>query len=176
MYWRLGSLDDTGTLLWNRTLAEQSLFRFNQGVGRVCLDFWPIAGLKADSNAQGSIYNRYPFSSCAQRAPALFHLSWPGPRGAEATARFEAFAEGIQLAEADIAVSEAVDAHEAELGAELARECRALLVERLWYLHSRDRQDWGKVYFRMDHRDWQELDRRLFECAAKVGAKLGGKK
>jgi hypothetical protein len=176
MYWRLQSLEDAGSLVWNRTLAEQSLFRFNQGVGRVCLDFWPLSRDDGGGSGAGTIYNRFPASSCAQRAPALFYMTWAGPKGAETTVRFEAFSEGIQLAEADIVVSEALDTRAAELGQELADECRKLLVERLWYLHSRDRQEWGKVYFRMDHRDWQELDRRLFECAAKVGAKLGGRK
>ena len=176
MYWRLQNLEDAGSLVWNRTLAEQSLFRYNQGVGRICLDFWNVAnnnpGADRGVNNKFNIYNRFPSSSCAQRAPALFYLTWPGPQGAASTVRFEAFCEGLQLAEADIIVSEALDTHAAELGAELCAECRQLLVDRLWYLHSRDLQMWSRVFYHVDHCDWQQLDRRLLDCAAKVGAKL----
>jgi len=53
------------------------------------------------------LYNRYPFSSCAQRAPSTYHLSWPGPEGAEPTMRFQLLIESIHTAEAMVVAAEA---------------------------------------------------------------------
>jgi hypothetical protein len=167
-YRRIGGHDTAASLIWYRTFPEQSLFCRTKGVGRVCLDFWPVPQLKLDSEYNGSIYNRWPFSSCAQRAPTLMALSWPGPAGAESTVRYELFCEAIQDAEAAIVVSEAMDKQSDELGADLARECRAVLADRLAYARNSDQMEWGKVFFHMNHYGWQDLERRLYDCAAKV--------
>jgi len=146
-----------------------SLFFGKKGVGRVCLDFWPV--LKGPKGMIW-IYNRYPESTCAQRRPSMQKMVWPGPKGAATTIRYEAFLEGIQDAEAVIAVSEAVDRHAAALGDELANECRKVLVDIIRYqTFGRDRTPTRPV-----HHGWQDCSRRLYECAAKAGAKLGAKR
>ena len=50
-------------------------------------------------------------------------MTWAGPHGAETTLRYEAFCEGIQYAEAMIAVSEALDKKQESLGRERTRHC-----------------------------------------------------
>jgi len=170
-YHRIAGHENAATLIWYRTFPEQSLYRGTQGVGRICLDFWPVK--KPDRDGWASLYNRYPHSSCAQRRPSLEKLTWAGPDGARTTVRFEAFCEGIQDAEAAIVLSDAVANHADKLGEELTRQCRTVLIDRLNYCRFWDQMKWAHSYFHMHHWDWQELDRRLYDCASRVGKKLG---
>lgn len=138
----------------------------------MCLDFWRVLP-KGDRDYGGSLFNRYPFSSCAQRAPSLFKMTWPGPEGAETTVRFEAFVEGVQEAEANIMLNEAIAKHADKLGEELPARSRQVLADRLRYFHTRDQMQWTRVYFHMNHYGWQDLSRRLLDCAAEARKKLG---
>ena len=170
-YYRVAPYETRVSLIGYRIMAEQALFTLKQGVGRICLDFWPV--VKGRHRGLRNLYNFYPHSSCAQRAPALYQLAWPGPDGPETTVRYEAVIEGLQEAEAMIAVSEAVDKHARKLGPELVRECRDVLRERLRYCHIRNQSRWQRVYFHMNHYGWQDLARRLLNCAARVSKKAG---
>jgi len=171
-YYRIAPYETRVSLIGYRIMAEQALFTLKQGVGRVCLDFWPV--LKGPGGRKRNLYNRYPHSSCAQRAPALYQLAWPGPSGPETTVRYEAAIEGLQEAEAMIVISEAIDQHAGTLGPKLVRDCRAVLRDRLRYCHTRNQSRWQRVYVHMNHYGWQGLSRRLFRCAAEVTKKLGG--
>ena len=91
------------------------------GIGRICLDFWPVAKGR-------DLINRYPYSDCMQRRPTICRLSWPGPEGALPTARLEAFIEGLQDCEAMIVVAEALE--KSKIDGPLAEKCRKLLADR----------------------------------------------
>ena len=169
-YFRVAPFENRVSHIGYRIMAEQALFTRKQGVGRIGLDFWPV--LKGGRGAT-HIYNRYPHSSCAQRAPALYRLTWPGPNGAETTARFEVFCEGIQEAEAIIVVSEALAKQRERLGTQLAARCETALRDRLFYCHTRNHQQWSHVFYHMNHYGWQELSSRIYQCAAAVSRTLG---
>jgi Glycoside hydrolase 123, catalytic domain len=165
-YDRISNHERYMSLAWYRNTAMLSLFRRKKGVGRICLDFWPV--LK-DKRGRGKwIYNRYPESSCGQRRPSMQKMTWPGKSGAQTTICYETFLEGIQDAEAVIVVSEAIDKHGEKIGAELKAECQKVLVDLLRYqTFGRDRAPTRPVHY-----GWQDCSRRLYECAAKVSAKL----
>lgn len=163
-YFRVSNHINNTSWIHARTMAERALWMGKQGIGRVCLDFWPVLDTP---RGKTDIYNRYPHSSCAQREPSLKSMTWPGPTGAETTMRLEAFAEGLVESEALMVVSEALHERRAQLDPDLAAECEALLLDRLRYLWSRTRQAGG--HYHTNHLGWQDLNRRLFDCAAKVG-------
>jgi hypothetical protein len=154
-----------------RTMPERALWTKKQGLGRICLDFWPV--IKGKRGRPSDIYNRYPHSSCAQREPSLKSMTWPAPDGAGTTFRYEALVEGLAESEALIVVSEALHTRKAQLGAELAGECEKVLADRLAFLWAATRNTRG--HFHTYHYDWQDLNRRLFDCAAGCARKLGAK-
>jgi hypothetical protein len=170
-YFRVSNhLHNTG---WHhaRTMAERALWTGKQGLGRICLDFWPV--MKGKRGRATDIYNRYPHSSCAQREPSLKSMTWPAPYGAESTLRYEALVEGLSEAEALLVVSEAVAEHKAKLGAGPAAECEKVLADRLAFLWACTRNTRG--HFHTYHYGWQDLNRRLFDCAAAVAEKTSKK-
>jgi hypothetical protein len=168
-YFRVAPFETRVSHIGYRIMAEQALFTRKQGVGRIGLDFWSVLG---SPRRRRNLYNRYPHSSCAQRAPALYRLTWPGPEGAETTTRFELFCEGVQEAEAMIVISKGLDRHAYRLGPELARRCRRVLRDRLLYCHTRNYQKWSHVYYHMNHYGWRDLARRTYACAGEVARTL----
>ena len=153
-------------LSWYRCTAAGALFRQTQGVGRACLDFWPvIPGKWGDI----WIYNRYPQSTCQQRRPSLQKMVWAGPDGAETTIRYEAFLEGIQDSEAIVYISRAMEQNAKKLGPELMKECQDILVDNIMFHRA-----FGRVLLPMRpyYYGWQDLSARLYECAAKIEAVL----
>jgi hypothetical protein len=167
-YVRIADFEARATLLAYRTLSDQSILQRKQGLGRIGFDFWPV--LEA-GRSRTVIYNRYPFSSCAQRAPALYTFSWPGPAGAETTQRFEVFCQGIQESETLLAVSQALDHRGDKMDPALAGRCRQLLTDRLWFATDRTMfSDWQGTVYHVNHHGWQELIGRSYDCAAAVTA------
>jgi hypothetical protein len=172
-YQRISSHEATASLLSFKLMTENGIWCQKQGIGRICLDFWSVMKNKGGSDTGGfDLYNRYPHSSCAQREPSLKKLSWPGPEGAEPTINYEAFAEGLQETEAEMALSRAAAA-EATVGKDLADKCRGLLRERLMFCHARDHMQWNRPFYHLDHYGWQDLARRTFDLAGEVAGKLG---
>jgi hypothetical protein len=167
------SFDDWLSLLKYRTMAERGLYCGTRGIGRVCLDFWDV--LPPSRAETRNIYNRYPFSSCAQRSPNLWRLAAPGPDGAVATVRFENLREGVEDAEATIVIAEAAVERAAQLGPELAATCRQLYIDRINYARRTCPETWGRVYIRSCHDTWQDLSERTYTAAAEVTKKLGGR-
>jgi len=165
------NFDDTLSLLKYRTLAERSLYCGTRGFGRMGLDYWYV--VKRPDGKYDRIFNRWPHSSCAQREPNLYRLADSAPDGPAPTVRFEQVREGIQEAEAMIAVAEAVGEHADRLGPDLAAECRQLLIDRLNYCRRTCPEAYGRIGFRTNHYGWQSLADRLFAAAAKVARKLG---
>jgi len=161
---------DTMSLQSYRTLPERGLYQGTRGFGRIGLDFWPV--IKDRRGRLRHIYNRWPHSSCAQRRPNMFRLTWPGPDGAEPTLRFEALREGMQEAEAVFLIAEALDAHADALGQDLAARCRQLLFDRINYAAHRYDVIWAKVFFHTNHLGWQDLAGRLYRTAGEVARAL----
>jgi len=169
-YFRIAPFETRVSVLGHRVLPEWALFCGKQGVGRSGFDFWPV--LKDKHGHTGNIYNRYPHSSCAQRAPALYSLTWAGPEGPETTPRFEVLCQGVQAAEALIVLADAMDNHADTLGSDLKARCDRLIRDRIRFCHTRNQQEWQKVFVSMNHYGWQDLDRRLFDLAAEVAEKM----
>jgi glycosyl hydrolase family 123 len=167
------NFDHRLSLLKYRNMSERALYCGTRGIGRVCFDFW---GVLPGGRRSRNLYNRYPHSSCAQRSPNLYVLSAPGPKGAISTVRFENLREGVQDSEAMIIVAEALAKHKDKLGAELAKECRQIFVDRINYCRQHAPESYGRVYIRSDHSGWQDLAARLYNAAAKVSKKLGASK
>ena len=111
-----------------RTSAERALYCRTRGLGRLCLDYFLLGqGRKRHQ----TIFNRFPHSSVAQRQPTIYHLAAAGPNGPLPTVRFELLREGLQEAEAVIAVAQAQADHADRLGEDLARRCRGVFAERI---------------------------------------------
>jgi Glycoside hydrolase 123, catalytic domain len=168
-YFRVSSHLVTSTQLSARTMVERGLWCGKQGIGRICLDYWPV--LKGKRGAR-DIYNRYPHSSCAQREPSLKWMTSPGKQGAESNKRFELFVLGLQEAEAMMVISKGA-ASGARVGAELTAKCEKLLRERLTFCHARDVKRWNHPYYNTNHTGWRDLNKRTFDLAGEVAKKLG---
>jgi hypothetical protein len=168
------NFDDTLSLLKYRTFAERALFCGTRGLGRTCLDYWDC--IKDDKGRGTRVFNRYPMSSCGQREPNLWRLTWPGPEGAEPTVRFYQLLEGIQMAEALIVVAEAQGEKEKAdaIGADLAGQCRQIFLDRLNYARQHAPEQ-GRISLATQHAGWQELDRRVIQLAGEVEKKTGKK-
>jgi len=175
-YERMGNHDNGVALSWYRETGMTALMRRTRGVGRICLDFFDVmAKPSAGSGGVGSvrtIYNRWPHSSCAQREPSLKCMLRPAPEGPTTTLRYEAFCEGIQFAEALVALSEAIDVKAAALGQDKVAAYRKLLTE-MW---QREVRVGGGSPLRPNHGGWQDQIRQLFEAmgeSAKAGSGSG---
>jgi hypothetical protein len=160
------------------TFGDFSLYKGTKGVGRICLDFWPV--LKSGNTRRrrsANLINRYPYSDCMQRRPTITHMSWPAPDGAAPTARLEAFIEGIQDTEALIRVRSALEKNRGGLGAELAARCEKTLADRRAYQAlawtQYENRSYGRPVLHPHHYGWQDINRRLYQCAAEVAEKLG---
>jgi len=166
--------EDRVSLYKYRELPEYGLYARKKGVGRIGLDFWPdvLSPDKLDSDrgsSWGSIFNRFPQSSCAQRAPVMYHLSWAGPAGALATMRFQALIEGTQASEATIVAAEAQATMADKIGPELAEKCRHFYADRLDFFRLRLLENGTFITtFSTGARD---LDARAFAAAAEVSAR-----
>jgi len=170
LYWRVSGFKTAVAPFGYRYFPERALCQGRQGIGRICYDFWAIPGTGAKKKKR-DIYNKYPHSSCAQRAPALMDLSWPGPEGAETTIRFEVLTQGLQETEALITISRALDNKADVLGPELLKKAKDLFSERRYY-HGRDQIVWSRVPFHTWHYGWRDISKRTYDLAAEVAAKL----
>ena len=164
-YDRISNHEVVVPLSWYRDTAVCSLLLRTRGVGRICLDFWNVLGSREPTD----IYNCWPYSSCAA-APSLKSMTWAGPHGAETTLRYEAFCEGIQYAEAMIAVSEALDKKQESLGRERTEALRQVLAD---LVRQQDKYRGPYVALRPNHEGWQPLARRLLEAAAQAVTPAG---
>lgn len=130
---------------WN---AEKVLQCNLAGIGRVCMDCWPIPGRRGLLCGSPGQYN-----FCAS-ITALFH---PGPDGAVPTVRSEMYREGVQVREAMSFLMKAVDAK--RMDGALAARCTELLAERA-----------RNVLAPTGPRNWMEQEGRLYDLCAEVAA------
>jgi hypothetical protein len=172
-YFRFSGFETLCTVNGYRLLTDTALFHRKQGIGRIGFDFWDVMPPRRDADNERHIYNRFLHSSCAQRAPALYKLSWPGPDGAETTQRFEALCQGIQETEGMLAVAAALDRGGADLSKQVADRCRKVLYDRLWAATTRPIQSvrWATMQNHVNHFGWQDLARSTFDCAAEADAR-----
>ncbi|KKL66772.1 hypothetical protein LCGC14_2141630, partial [marine sediment metagenome] len=166
--WRRGYRDHSPPVTFRR-MPERSLYAETRGIGRLGLDYWHLATKSASGRVRrADLFNRWPHSSVAGHGhPTIFALAHPGPDGPMPTQRLELLREGLQEAEAIIAVAEAMHEQPDKLGPELTAQCRRLFRERI------------EVYRALEavnpdmHAGWQERSRKLYETAARVAAKVG---
>jgi len=156
------------------------------GIGRIGADFWPIARPRKQGETSRPQSNRRRtysvaglYSSWGGLGLNTYSISYVLGRGRERpvpTARFEAFREGIQEAEARIYLERVLTdgARRATLGEELAARTQELLDERVRVVLDADIRYKGLH----DHRwfvcsGWQARSEALYVVAAGVSRKLG---
>ncbi|MEX0886175.1 MAG: glycoside hydrolase domain-containing protein [Phycisphaeraceae bacterium] len=171
-----------------RTVVESNITGQQRGLGRVGGDLW-WALRDRRGQRRGTVAERYP-QSLWRNLDIRSSLLAPGPEGPVPTARFMHLREGLQEAEARIAIEEALLEHEATLDAGLVAEARALLEARhraAWrengqdeaYLEQMDsdemprHQQDGVGYAWFVASDWQGRSERLYELAGRVARAAG---
>jgi hypothetical protein len=160
-----------------RLVVEFMNYDNYSGVGRVGFDFWPVGtgGSNQVNEVKRSltVNGRYPPSwDQLQVDITAENVTSPGPNGALPTERFENMREGMQEMEARAFVEKAVitPALRAKLGEELAKKCQQVLDERHWRVYTA----WGSSTA-FELADAEPFREELYNLAAEVAAKLGGK-
>jgi hypothetical protein len=169
--WFRGEWDSRLPLFCYRNMAERGLYCSTRGIGRLGLDLWSLPFKRSTGKPQYRVlFNRWPHSSVAGHGdPTLVGLANPGRSGPQKTVRFQLLVEGLQEAEAQILLSEAMEKHAGRIGPKLAAECKRLLSERI-NVGRMTQGVTGGFYA-----GWQERSRRLYQLAARVSAKIGGR-
>jgi len=114
-----------------RHAAEFNITGEQRGVGKIGGDLWWAVKDKK-GRRRGTVTGLCPQSHWRSLDISSCLLA-PGPDGPVATARFEAFRDGVQECEARIAIEDALtdDALRAKLGDDLADRCQKMLDERV---------------------------------------------
>lgn len=139
-------LNGSGTPWAFRIFPERAIFTGYQGTGRMGGDYWAKSyhdGCKHSGGAPG-------FS--------IMKTLWPGPDGAESSARLEAMIEGLQELEARIFVEQALD--RGNLSPEQARRVTEQLDHHF------------KGSFAVGQ-SWQARSKAMYQLAAEVAAITG---
>lgn len=139
-------VNGTGTPWTFRIFPERAVFTGYRGTGRMGGDYWAMSyfdGCKYNGGAPG-------FS--------IMKSLWPGPNGAESSARFEAMIEGLQELEARILVEQTLDRWV------LSPEQTQRVTEQL----ARDYKGTFAV-----GQDWQARSKAMYQLASEIAA-IGG--
>jgi Glycoside hydrolase 123, catalytic domain/Glycoside hydrolase 123 N-terminal domain len=163
-------------LAMERSITSSANLR---GVGRLGADFWPVF-------ARGRSKGKHPTQIITGRYDRNWHggyirYSCPGilglgKDGPVPSARFEAFREGIQEAEARIFIEQALlnPADKAKLGAELSGKCQQLLDERVRVGRIAFGSNRGGEYLHLKWYEFSGVQKRaagLYALAAEVAKK-----
>lgn len=148
-----------------------------RGLGRIGADFWPV--YKGPGNARPvSLAGRYPESAWGQLNlnNGIPYIFGRGAQGPVATIRSEALREAQQEMEARIFIDKMFLDPRAEsiVGAELVKQCRTALDERIRVLNrisSYRYQSEAEAWYISS--GWLERTRLLFDLAAAVKNKYG---
>ena len=150
-----------------RMWIEASLAAGDRGAGRVGADFFnqgiklPTQGVRGgsewDSGSVGTLYNRFPTSQVGQTGlgAGITDLLAAGPTGPVASIRYENAREGIQSAEAVIALEKAL----------VEKRVPGELEDRAWQLIDRRINCLRLHAIDLGQAGWQERSRQLFELA-----------
>ena len=143
-----------------RVLIDHSLAMGRCGFERVGADEWASAH-----------YDGMKIPTWIVGMPVLFVL-WPGPGGAESSARFEALVEGIQEGEARLFLEKAIDAK--KLPEDLAKRVQEALSENSqetgFFQNKLCIYELEQYTYR-----WQDRSARLFRLAADAAKAGAGK-
>jgi hypothetical protein len=139
-------VNGTGTPWVFRIFPERAVFTGYQGTGRMGGDYWA-----------GSYFDGCRYAGGAPGFSIMKSL-WPGPDGAEPSARFEAMIEGLQELEARIFVEQALD--RGVLSAEQARRVTEQLARHY------------KGTFAVGL-DWQARSKAMYQLASEVARTVG---
>ena len=139
-------VNGTGTPWVFRIFPERAVFTGYRGTGRMGGDYW------AESYFDGCRY------SGGAPGFSIMKSLWPGPDGAEPSARFEAMLEGLQELEARILVEQTLD--RGILPAEQARRVTEQLARHY------------KGTFAVGL-DWQARSKAMYQLASEIGAIVG---
>jgi len=188
-YWRQAGFDSYPAGQW-RHLSEFAVTGNQRGTGRLGGEFWPVVKDKSGQKKE-RIYGRYPQSNW-RNLDIYVSLLAPGPKGPMVTHHYVNFVEGVQEAEARIAIERAMTdaATKDKLGDDLASRCQDALGERIWAMQRcfcamNNRLDGnpssigstcgpgiaGNFWFSAS--DWEGRTAKLFELAAEVAKKTG---
>jgi len=136
-----------------RVLVDHALALGRRGFVHVGADEWA-----------SSHYDGMQLPTWIVGMPVLFTL-WPGPEGAESSARFECLIEGIQEGEARIFLEKAIDS--GRLSGALAQRAQDVLAEHFqetsFFQNKLCIYELEQYYHR-----WQERSRRLYQAAAEA--------
>jgi len=155
-----------------RMWMEASLAANDRGAGRIGADFFnqgiklPSQGVRGGSEWEtgnvGTLYNRFPNSQVGQvgLGASTTDLLASGPDGPVASIRYENAREGIQSAEAVIALEKAL------LEKRVPRE----LEEQAWQLIDRRINCLRLHAIDLGQAGWQQRSQQLFELAGVVSA------
>lgn len=152
----------TGTY---RMISEGMLVSGYRGFGRVGADFWPV--LPSGRGERSSVIARYPQSGWSQLnlSTSTASVLYPGPDGAIASVRFQMIKEGVQEAEARIALEKALLGDlKAKMGAEKAKQIQDLLDLRTRCYRTACHTSWD--WFAGS--GWQERMKALYTLAGEV--------
>jgi len=170
-----------------RQLMELNVTGGQRGVARGGADLWPAVRDRRGQR-QGTVAQLYP-QSAWRNLDIPWYMFAPGPTGPVSTHHFEALREGIQECQARILIEEALsdETLKRKLGADLAKQCEELLVERTHSMlkattHLQINNQWGhftgpspicRQSSVNGHRwfvgsGWQDRSRRLYRLAAEV--------
>jgi hypothetical protein len=150
--------------LW-RQMPENALYYQKRGVGRECIDYWPMPH---GDGEHGYRYARWPTSKDGHSMPFVGHHAQPDTDGPVTTIRHELFREGLQEAEAAMLLAEAAATKSDVLGKELTEKCRRISLDRF----NAVRVTRGVLYGGLDTAGWQQRSEELYQAAAEVSAKL----
>ena len=172
-YNRLMNFGSAPLTTW-RHWAEFCISGDQRGVGRLGADYWPVVK-DGGRDAGRRVWERYPESTWRNLGiyVALLGAAEEGP---VATTRFELFREGLQEAEARIAIERALTdpALAAKLGDALVKRSQELLDERIARMNENPAKTNRQWYSWTIGDGWQERSEKLYQLAAEVSAKVGG--
>ena len=135
-----------------RVLADWALHKGLTGVGHMGFDYYDFVWKEGYP----------PVGDWNPPGIPVFTLVYPGQEGAESSARWEAFLEGVQQAEARIFIEQTLERK--VLPAPLAQEAQDVVYRN--FLSTAACQDGSS-------NGWQERSTRLFQTACKVAQALG---
>jgi len=144
-----------------RLAVDRALTVGTRGVGRLGADYWKEAYF--DGTRGGEVY--------LQPGMPVHALFWPGPAGAESSARFEMMLEGLQEAEARIFIEDMLGRK--ILPDELAKRASEALFGHLQATVYIPAGVPAARFFQYGAAGWQERSRRLYQMAAEIAGSVG---